>query len=72
MDSLITEEKKKVENFEKLKLFSEKSEPEAILKIVELDKITFVITIKTTHDYCARLIKFKYNGYWLEKGSWSF
>lgn len=37
------------------------------MKIVELDKITFVITIKTTHDYCARLTKFEYNGYWLEK-----
>lgn len=64
---LITERKRIAENFEKLKLFSEKSEPETILKIVELDKITFVITIKTTHDYCARLTKFEYNGYWLEK-----
>lgn len=67
MESLITKEKKKAENFEKLKLFSEKSEPENILKIVESDNFTFVITIKTNHDYCARLSKFQYNGYWLEK-----
>lgn len=64
---MITEGKRIAENFEKLKLFSEKSEPETILKIVELDKITFVITIKTTHDYCARLTKFEYNGYCLEE-----
>lgn len=63
---MLIEETKKVQNFERLKFFSEKSEQETILKILELSGGIFVVTIKTAYNYCARLTKVEYNGYLLE------